>query len=95
MGDDVMPRPELVTLEPVARQRVLDQIAAKGGSCGSCGGTDFDVGAVLYLGFLFLDEDDDAYMVALTCRSRGCAKRTGVVLAENEFLSDSRARVAV
>ena len=71
MTDDAMVRPELISLEPDARQRVLQQVTAKGGHCESCGATDFDVGDALYLGFLFLDEDDDAYLVALTCRNPG------------------------
>ncbi|MEZ0362159.1 hypothetical protein ACAG26_00435 [Mycobacterium sp. pUA109] len=84
--DEVMVRPELIELDSPERHRVLDQIAAKGGHCDSCGGAEFDVGAALYLGFLFLDEDTDAYMIALTCRNRDCAQpRTGVVLHENEF----------
>jgi hypothetical protein len=87
MPDDVMMRPELTALEPAARQRVSDQIAVKGGHCESCGGTDFAVGHALYLGFLFLNEDDDAYMVALTCRNPDCPKpRSAIVLREEEFL---------
>jgi hypothetical protein len=86
---DVMVRPELIALDPTARERVLEQIVAKGGYCGCCGAKDFAVGGALYLGFLFLDEDHDAYMVALTCRNPDCAKpRTGIVLPEKDFLSD-------
>jgi hypothetical protein len=89
MTDDAMVRPELISLKPIARQRVMDQVAAKGGHCESCGATNFTVGHALYLGFLFLDEDDDAYLVALTCDNPDCAKpRTGIVLAERDFLSD-------
>ena len=88
MADDVMVRPELISLKPDARQRVLQQVTAKGGRCESCGATDFEVGHALYLGFLFLDEDDDAYMVALKCRNPDCAvPRTGIVLAEKDFFS--------
>jgi hypothetical protein len=84
-----MVRPELVGLGPVARQKVLDEVAVKGGRCGSCGGTDFEVGYALYLGYLFLDEDSDAYMVALTCRTTNCTQpRTAIVLPEKAFLSD-------
>ncbi|MCV7090729.1 hypothetical protein [Mycobacterium interjectum] len=83
---DTMVRPELTALDPAARQRVCDHIAAKGGHCECCGSTQFDVGDALYLGFLFLDEDRDAYMVALTCRNPDCAKpRTGIVLSEQDF----------
>lgn len=85
---DLDVRPELIDLNSAARQRVQENISAKGGHCEQCGGTDFDVGHALYLGFLFLNEDDDAYMVALTCRNPDCPKqRTGIVLHENEFLS--------
>ncbi|BBZ39463.1 hypothetical protein [Mycobacterium conspicuum] len=88
MGDEIMVRPELIRLDPASRERVLRQIAAKGGYCGSCRATDFDVGDALYLGFLFLDEDPDAYMVALTCRNPECAvPRTGIVLRDKDFLT--------
>lgn len=81
-------RPELIDLNSVARHRVQQNIAAKGGHCEQCGGTEFDVGHALYLGFLFLNEDDDAYMVALTCRNPDCPKpRSGIVLRETDFLS--------
>ncbi|MGH3522919.1 MAG: hypothetical protein ACRDUT_08280 [Mycobacterium sp.] len=89
--DDATVRPELVSLEPAEREQVVEQVVAKGGHCEGCGGKDFDVGDVLYLGFLFLDEDDDAYMVALTCRNPECPKpRTGIVLPEMAVLSDDR-----
>lgn len=85
--DDAVVRPELVRLESDERARVLEQVAAKGGRCEICGATDFDVGDALYLGFLFLDEDNDAYMVALTCRNPQCEKpRTGIRLREKDFL---------
>lgn len=81
-------RPELIDLNSAAQHRVLENIAIKGGHCEQCGGTDFDAGHALYLGFLFLNEDEDAYMVALTCRNPDCSKpRTGIVLPENDFLS--------
>lgn len=80
-------RPELVSLNQAERECVLEQVTAKGGRCEGCGGTEFDVGDALYLGFLFLDEDDDAYMVALTCRNAECPKpRTGIKLPEKDFL---------
>jgi hypothetical protein len=81
-------RPELIELNSAAQHRVLENVSAKGGHCEQCGGTDFAVGHALYLGFLFLNEDDDAYMVALTCRNPDCLKpRTGIVLPQNDFLS--------
>jgi hypothetical protein len=90
---DAMVRPELIALDPTARERVTEQIAAKGGYCECCGAKDFDVGDALYLGFLFLDEDTDAYMIALTCRNPDCAKpRTGIVLSENDFLDSKPAQ---
>ncbi len=85
---DPMVRPELIALNSAARHRVMDNVSAKGGHCEACGGTEFEVGHALYLGFLFLNEDDDAYMVALTCRNPDCPKpRTGIVLPERDFLS--------
>jgi hypothetical protein len=92
-----MERPELIGLVPVDRDRVAAEVAAKGGHCESCGGTELDVGHALYLGYLFLDEDNDTYMVALTCRNPECAQpRTGIRLREKEFLSrgESDARAA-
>jgi hypothetical protein len=80
-------RPELISLVPADRDRVLLLVTVKGGHCESCGGTDFEVGHALYLGFLFLDEDDDAYMVALTCRNPKCGTRTAIRLRETDFLS--------
>lgn len=82
-------RPELIELQSVECERVLELVAVKGGHCAGCGAKDFAVGHALYLGFLFLDEDDDAFMVGLTCHNAGCpAPRTGIVLAANEFLTE-------
>ncbi|OBK38940.1 hypothetical protein A5658_25330 [Mycobacterium sp. 1245111.1] len=96
MTEKVEVRPELVSLVPVDRDRVAELVAAKGGHCESCDGTDFEVGRALYLGFLFLDEDIDAYMVALTCRNPECGRHTGIRLREKEFLTrgESEARAA-
>ena len=81
-------RPELISLDAVARHRVLEQVTAKGGFCEACGATDFAVGDTLYLGFLFLNEDADAYMVALTCRNPDCTKpRTAIRLRDTDFLT--------
>lgn len=81
-------RPELFSLDSVAHHRVLEQIAAKGGHCEACGATDFAVGDALYLGYLFLNEDADAYMVALTCRNPDCPKpRTAIRLRDTDFLT--------
>jgi hypothetical protein len=84
---DIMVRPELTSLVPVDRDRVQAQVTAKGGHCGNCGGTDFDIGHALYLGYLFLDENDDAYLIALTCRNRECGQRTAIRLSEKHFLT--------
>ena len=96
VANGVQVRPELISLVPVDRDRVTELVAAKGGHCERCGGTGFDVGHALYLGFLFLDEDIDAYLVALTCRDPGCGWRTGIRLREKEFLTrgESEARAA-
>ena len=81
-------RPELTSLDTVARNRVLEQVKAKGGHCEACGATDFAVGDALYLGYLFLNEDADAYMVALTCRNPDCPKpRTAIRLRDTDFLT--------
>ena len=77
------------TLGEDEKRRVLAKVRQRGLRCGSCGSDGFEVGEALYLGFLFLDEDTDAYMVALTCREPDCATpRTGIKLHESEFLSD-------
>lgn len=89
MTHDGSVRPELINLKEVERERVSELVAVKGGHCVGCGGKDFAVGHALYLGFLFLDEDDDAFMVALTCRNPACpAPRTGIALPAKDFLSD-------
>ena len=96
-ADNMTVRPELVSLKPAERDAVLELVAAKGGNCEGCNGSDFEVGHALYLGYLFLDEDDDAYMVALKCRNRGCpSPRTAITLSENEFMRgrDEEARAA-
>lgn len=81
-------RPELISLDSVAQHRVLEQVTAKGGQCEACGATDFAVGDALYLGYLFLNEDADAYMIALTCRNPDCAKpRTAIRLSDKDFLT--------
>lgn len=80
-------RPELIELDPGARERVSELVTVRGGHCGCCGGTEFTVGQALYLGFLFLDEAGDAYLVALTCTNPSCPlPRTAIRLRHNEFL---------
>jgi hypothetical protein len=85
---DAGSRPELIDLGDIARDRVSELVAVRGGSCAACEGTEFEVGHALYLGFLFLDEDDDAYLVALTCRNPSCPQpRTAIRLRYKEFLA--------
>lgn len=80
MRDGAEVRPELIRLGAASRARIRD-IAANHHRCHNCGGTEFEVGDALYLGFLFLDEDDDAYMVALTCLGPECSQpHTGVTV---------------
>lgn len=84
-------RPELIHLDSAARRRVLELIDVKGGHCEACGATDFAVGDAMIMGFLFLDEDADAYMVALTCNNPDCPKpRTGIRLPGEDFLSEEQ-----
>jgi hypothetical protein len=79
-------RPELTALTDEQKHRVLRQVRRRRGSCRHCGGTEFLVGEALYLGFLFLSEDTDAYMVALTCTNPKCsAPHTGIRLSESEL----------
>ncbi len=76
-------------LDENQKRRVLEKVGEKGFICGSCGSGDFEVGEALYLGFLFLSEDHDAYMVALTCENPDCeSPRTGIRLHEAEFLEE-------
>ena len=47
------------------------------------------VGEAMEMGFLFLDKEHGAYMVALTCENPDCdAPRTGIRLHGSEFLWD-------
>ena len=77
---------ENTVLDEHQKRRVLERVEERGFACASCGSRDFEVGAALYLGFLFLSEDHDAYMVALTCEGPDCgAPRTGIKLREADF----------
>ncbi len=96
IGRQVGMRPELISLDVHDRKRVLELIAVKGGHCEACGATDFTVGDAMIMGFLFLDEEPDAYMVALTCRNPECPKpRTAIRLCGKDFLSEERRARAV
>lgn len=89
-------RPELTVLTDEQKHRVLEQVSRRRGSCRACGGEAFNVGDALYLGFLFLSEDPDAYMVALSCTNPACsAPHTGIRLPESEFLSPSARRSVI
>ena len=76
-------------LDETQKSRVLDRIQGRGFACPTCGSTTFEVGDSLYLGFLFLSEDHDDHMVALTCKNPGCGSpRTGIRLHEADFLKE-------
>ena len=76
-------------LDKTQKSRVLDRIQGRGFACPTCGSTAFEVGDSLYLGFLFLSEDQDDHMVALTCQNPDCrSPRTGIRLHEADFLKE-------
>ena len=76
-------------LDETQKRRVLDKVQEHGFTCPTCGSTDFEVGDSLYLGFLFLSEDHDDHMVALTCNNTDCAaSRTGIRLHKADFLKE-------
>ncbi len=82
-------RPELTVLTDRQKERVLRQLRRRRGTCGGCGGRDFDIGDALYLGFLFLSEEEDAYIVALTCTTEQCpAPYTGITVREADVWRD-------
>ncbi|UNS99885.1 hypothetical protein MMF93_28090 [Streptomyces tubbatahanensis] len=81
-------RPELTVLDAGQRQRVRRALRDRKLRCPHCRRDRFEVGEALYLGFLFLDEATDAYLVALRCTNRACPlPRTGVTLGQEEFMS--------
>jgi hypothetical protein len=80
-------RPEITVLTSKQQERVLEQVRRRRRTCHQCHGAKFLVGDALYLGFLFLSEDQDAYMAALTCANPACpAPCTGIRLHRSEFL---------
>ncbi len=83
-------RPETVPLDARRRDRVRRVARRRHATCPGCANRRrWAVGDALPLGFLFLDEAEDAYMVALTCLRRGCPRpRTGIVLRAGDFLTD-------
>lgn len=95
MGVDSGRRPENIAVTGLQKRRVLGHLARRGSTCHHCGGADFTVGDALYLGFLFLDEDIDTYMVALTCTNPECAvPHTGVRMRRSQFLPGASAPAA-
>lgn len=86
--------PECVALDHDERHRVREAIARRHLKCRTCGHTDFRVGPALPLGFLFVSEDADTYMVALTCTAPGCTTpRTGIRLDGKDFRTDTGSTV--
>ncbi|MFD5494448.1 hypothetical protein ACFYY3_05345 [Streptomyces sp. NPDC001812] len=81
-------RPEITPLDEEQRKRVRRVLRRRRVACPSCGNRRrWTVGDALHLGFLFLDEDEDAYMIAVTCRRRGCPRpRTGVIAHRADVL---------
>lgn len=76
-------------LDEDQKRRVLQRVSERGLACENCGSREFRVGDALDMSFLFLDEEQRAYMVALTCENPGCeAPRTGIRLQESEFLGN-------
>lgn len=76
-------------LDARQKRNVLERVRERGFACENCGSKDFEVGDALYLGFLFLSEGHDDYMVALTCKNPGCdSPRTGIRLHEAEFMAE-------
>jgi hypothetical protein len=81
---------DIRTLTGEQKRRVLEEVERKHFTCENCGSRDFQVGDALYLGFLFRSEQNDDYMVGLTCENPDCAApRTGIRLSESEFLSET------
>ena len=81
-------RPEITTLTLEQKKRVLKQIHHRRGTCRYCQNNTFVVGDALYLGYLFLSEEQDAYMVGLCCTNPTCpTPRTGVRLPAAQFLT--------
>jgi hypothetical protein len=64
--------PETVALSGPQKERVLAQVRRQTGGCIGCGNPGLRVGDALHLGFLFLSEPADAWMVGLTCTDPAC-----------------------
>ena len=84
-------RPEITVLSAEQKHRVAKQLRRHRITCTSCGSEDLDIGDGLYLGFLFLHEEQDSYLIALTCNNPDClAPRTGVRMHESQFLGNGQ-----
>jgi hypothetical protein len=85
----VMIIPENTQLTEAQKRRVLEKVGERNFACDSCGSGDVAVGEALEMGFLFLDERHETYMVALTCENPDCkSPRTGIRLHRYDFLWD-------
>lgn len=82
-------RPEITPLDEQQRDRVRSALRRRRPACPNCGNRRrWSVGDALPLGFLFLDEERDAYMIGLTCRRRNCpSPRTGIIMRADDFLT--------
>lgn len=91
MADSDMIRPEITALANEQKKKVHTWVRRRRVRCGACGHKKFLVGDALFVGFLFLSEEPDAYIVALTCTNPGCpAPHTGITLSESQFLLAGR-----
>ncbi len=88
--DTARPDTEVFELSDGEKQEVLEQVRRRQVSCDSCGSTEFGVGHALYLGFLFVNEEQRDYMVGLTCGNPACpSPRTGIRLHEPGFFENA------
>lgn len=79
-------RPELTVLTGEQRDRVAKRMRRHRTRCAACGSADFGIGDALYLGFLFLSEEQDVYLVGATCTEPACPEpRIGVRMREDEL----------
>ena len=92
MGAADFRRPEITMLTLEQKKRVLEQVHRRRGTCRYCEGNNFAVGDALHLGYLFLSEEQDTYMVGLRCTNPHCpTPHTGVRLPASQFLTLSPA----
>jgi preprotein translocase subunit SecA len=85
------PRPDLFELTQQEKDRVRTQLRRRRSRCGACGGSEFEIGYGFYLGFLFVGEALENYMVGLTCQNPDClAPYTGTTVRESQVLSEPR-----